>query len=57
MGASPDVAQNIVNHSWSFTMGIFQIAVLIVALTMIIYYLLADKDYLKEKFLEFFLKT
>ena len=54
MGASPDVAQNIVNHSWSFTMGIFQIAVLIVALTMIIYYLLADKDYLKEKFLEFF---
>lgn len=54
MGASPDVAQNIVNHSWSFTMGIFQIAVLIIALTMIIYYLLADKDYLKEKFLEFF---
>lgn len=54
MGASPDVAQNIVNHSWSFTIGIFQIAVLIVALTMIIYYLLADKDYLKEKFLEFF---
>lgn len=54
VGASPDVAQNIVNHSWSFTLGIFQVAVIIVALTMIIYYLLADKDYLKEKFIEFF---
>ena len=54
VNASPDVAQNIVNHSWSFTMGIFQIFVVIVALTMIIYYLLADKDYLKKKFIEFF---
>ncbi len=54
VGASPDVAQNIVNQSWSLTMGIFQIGVLIVALTMIIYYLLADKDYLKKKFIEFF---
>lgn len=53
-GATPDVAQNIVNHSWSFTMGIFQVMVIFVALTMIIYYLLADKDYLKKKFIEFF---
>ena len=53
-GASPDVAQNIVNHSWTFTLGIFQIAVIFVALTMIIYYLLADRDYLKTKFIEFF---
>lgn len=54
VGASPDVAQNIVNHSWSFTLGIFQVAVVFIALTMIIYYLLADKDYLKKKFIEFF---
>lgn len=54
VNASPDVAQNIVNHSWTFTMGIFQIFVVIVALTMIIYYLLVDKDYLKQKFIEFF---
>jgi len=53
-GATPNVAQNIVNHSWTFTMGIFQVMVIMVALTMIIYYLLADKDYLKEKFIEFF---
>lgn len=53
-GASPDVAQNIVNQSWTFTMGLFQVMVVFVALTMIIYYLLADKDYLKKKFIEFF---
>lgn len=53
-GATPDVAQNIVNHSWTFTIGIFQVMVILIALTMIIYYLLADKDYLKEKFIEFF---
>lgn len=52
--ASPDVAQNIVSQSWSITMGIFQFAIIIVALTMIIYYLLVDKDYLKSKFIEFF---
>lgn len=52
--ASPDVAHNIVSQSWSITMGIFQFAIIIVALTMIIYYLLVDKDYLKSKFIEFF---
>lgn len=54
MGASTDVAHNIVNQSWNITLGAFQVMVLIVALTMIIYYLLADKEYLKEKFIEFF---
>ena len=49
-----NVAQNIVTQSWSITMGIFQVAIIVVALTMIIYYLLVDKDYLKKKFLEFF---
>lgn len=51
---SQNVAQNIVTQSWSITMGIFQVAIIVVALTMIIYYLLVDKDYLKKKFLEFF---
>lgn len=50
---SQNVAQNIVTQSWSITMGIFQVAIIVVALTMIIYYLLVDKDYLKKKFLEF----
>ena len=54
MTATPDVAQNIVNQSWTVTMGIFQVFVILVVLTMIVYYLLVDKDYLKEKFIEFF---
>lgn len=52
--SSQNVAQNIVSQSWTITMGIFQVAIIVVALTMIIYYLLVDKDYLKKKFLEFF---
>lgn len=53
MGSSANFAQNLVNQSWSFTIGLFQVFVLFVALTMIIYYLLADKTYLKDKFIEF----
>ena len=51
-----DIAGNIFNRSWSFTMGIFEVAVIGVALMMIVYYLLDDKVYLKQKFLEFFPK-
>lgn len=54
MNASPDVAQSLVNQSLTVTVGIFQVFVIIVALTMIIYYILADKKYLKDKFIEFF---
>ena len=43
-----------VNQSWTFTLGIFEVAVIAVALMMIVYYLLVDKTYLREKFLEFF---
>ena len=51
---SSDIAGNLVNQSWSFTMGIFEVAVIAVALMMIVYYLLVDKDYLRKKFIEFF---
>ena len=51
---STDVAGSLFNRSWSFTMGIFGVAVISIALMMIVYYLLADKIYLKKKFLEFF---
>lgn len=54
MNATPDVAQNIVNQSWNLTLGVFQIFVILTVITMIVYYLLVDKDYLKEKFIEFF---
>ncbi len=49
-----DLAGNLVNQSWTFTLGIFEVAVIAVALMMIVYYLLVDKAYLREKFLEFF---
>lgn len=53
-GRTPDFAGNLVNHSWGFTLGIFEVAVISVALMMIVYYLLVDKDYLRRKFVEFF---
>ena len=51
LGASPDVAQSIIDHSMSFTAGIVQFFVIAIALTMIVFYILADKDYLKSKFI------
>ena len=54
LGSSSSFAQGLVNQSWSFTVAIFQLVMVSVALTMIVYYILADKAYLKKKFLEFF---
>lgn len=51
---SSSVAQGVVNHSLTITAGIVQAIVILIALTMIVYYILIDKVYLKEKFLEFF---
>ena len=51
---SSDVAQGVVNHSLLITAGIVQAIVILVAMTMIVYYILIDKVYLKQKFLEFF---
>ncbi len=49
-----DIAGNLVNQSWNITLGLFEVAVIAVALMMIVYYLLVDKDHLRNKFLEFF---
>lgn len=51
---STSVAKGLVNHSLSLTIGIAQLIVIVVALTMIIYYILIDKAYLKDKFISFF---
>lgn len=53
-GQSSSFAQGLVNQSWSLTVSIFQLVMVSIALTMIVYYILVDKTYLKEKFLEFF---
>ena len=54
LGNSSSFAQGLVNQSWSLTVSLFQLLMVSVALTMIIYYILVDKSYLKKKFLQFF---
>ncbi len=54
LGTSGEIAQNVFNQSVNITMGVAQICVLAVAITMIVFYLLIDKNYLRTKFIEFF---
>lgn len=53
-GASSNIAQNVFNQGVNFTMGAAQAIFITLALTMFVYYILVDKEYLREKFLEFF---
>lgn len=52
--ASTNIAQNVLNQSLNITMGVGQTIFVILALTMFIYYILVDRTYLRNKFLEFF---
>ena len=52
--ASTNLAQNVVNQSVNLTMAAAQMVFIMLALTMFVYYILVDKAYLREKFLEFF---
>lgn len=52
--ASTNIAQNVVNHSVNITMSAAQALFITLALTMFIYYILVDKEYLRNKFLDFF---
>lgn len=52
--ASSNIAQNVFNQSINFTMAAAQAIFVTLALTMFIYYILVDKEYLRNKFLEFF---
>ncbi len=54
LSSSADIAQGIVNSSINFTMAVFQMIFITLALTMFIYYILVDKSYLKKKFIEFY---
>ena len=51
LNKTTDIAQNIFNQSWNFTMALGEFFVLALAITMIVFYLLVDKNYLKEKFI------
>ena len=52
--ASSDIAQNVFNQSLNITMGFAQAVFITLALTMFTYYILVDKKYLRDKFIEFF---
>lgn len=54
LGSSSALAQNIFSQSVNITVGFTQVIVLSFAITMIVFYLLVDKTYLRTKFLEFF---
>lgn len=54
MDASSNIAQNLLNQSVNFTMAAAQMVFLTLALTMFVYYILVDKNYLRAKFIEFF---
>ena len=54
---STNIAQNVFNQSVNFTMAAAQAIFVTLALTMFIYYILVDKDYLRDKFIEFFPPT
>lgn len=54
VGASSSLTQDVLSRSIDFTMTMFQAVFIILALTMFVFYILIDKTYLKEKFIEFF---
>lgn len=54
MRSSSDFAKGLISHSLNFTLALSQIVVLIIAMGMIVYYIVNDKEYLKKKTLQFF---
>jgi len=52
--ASSNIAQGVLNQSVNITMALAQMLFITLALTMIIYYILVDKAYIRDKFIEFF---
>lgn len=49
-----DIAKNILSQSWNITMGFAQGIIVFIAVVTILFYMLKDSIYMKEKFLEFF---
>ena len=49
-----DIAQNILSQSLNITIGFVQLIIVFIAVITILFYLLKDTTYIREKFLEFF---
>lgn len=54
LGSLGGFAQNFLNKSIDITMNLAQICIFLVVFTMIVFYFALDKDYLENKFVEFF---
>ena len=54
IGSSTTFAQNILSKSLNFTLALTQVIVIVVAMTMIVYYIAVDLEYIKKKFVQFF---
>lgn len=51
---SPLFAQDLFSKSVNITVGLAQFVIIIITMTMIVYYIVSDKDYLKKKFIQVF---
>ena len=49
-----NIAKGILSQSWNITMGFAQFIIIFIAIITVLFYLLKDTDYIKNKFLEFF---
>lgn len=54
MASMGGIAQNVVNKSIDLTMNLAEICVFLIVFTMIVFYYALDKEYLEDKFVEFF---
>ncbi len=54
VSSSGGLVQGFFNRSMDFTLGLGQFVVIVIAMLMIVYYILVDKNYIKGKFIEFF---
>lgn len=51
---SESIAKDILSQSWNITIGFAQGILVFIAVITILFYMLKDSEYMKEKFLEFF---
>ncbi|MBR2525105.1 AI-2E family transporter [bacterium] len=54
MDNGQEIAKSILSQSWNITMGFVQGIIVFVAIVTILFYMLKDSKYMKDKFIEFF---
>ncbi len=54
MSNGEEIAKGILSQSWNITIGVVQGIIVFIAVITILFYMLKDSEYMKEKFIEFF---